>query len=332
MKKIILLVLLGTLISCQDNNQLKEVSLYFRPSFLPSSIFKIDVEHNTIEQITCKKTYNLKEFDASTAYEIMNNDTLIVFFKKTFEVEKSNLNKFINEIHLSQLDSFAMHGKTHLDGVGFDVFKISTKNDTISLKSLNARRTEEFKMDFKILDAFFELAFSSIDDYDCISMIENIQNYFPYGLPVKKISNNPIEYRFWGSLGGCRDENKELLDFLNELPDKKPVIFDLRNGSFSMCLKEVFSEFEQKKNIYYYGSEDLDFINYQIELIENPDSIKNEDADLYAYLNFEIDSLLRRSENKALTKEKLEAYKQDLIDGNSFETRAEVIEAINSKQ
>uniref|UniRef100_UPI00404A78E7 hypothetical protein n=2 Tax=Flavobacterium sp. TaxID=239 RepID=UPI00404A78E7 len=327
MKKIILLLLLGTLFSCQKNHHLKEVSLYFSPLFYPNSIFKIDVEHNTIEQITYRKAYNLKEFDKTTAYEILNNDTLIVYFKKTFEVTKSDLNKFMNEIHLSQLDSSIIHGEKYIDGVGFRVSKISTKNDTISLTSLNARRTEQFKMDFKILDAFFELAFSSIDDYNGITVIEDIQSCFPYGLHMKKISNNPIEYRFWGKLSGCRDENKELLDFLNELPDKKPIIFDLRNGSYSPCLQEVFSEFEQKKNIYYYGSEYFSLFNYRIEQIEIQDSIKNKDADLNSYINFEIDSL-PKSENKAITKEKLEAYKQDLIDGNSFETRAEVIEAI----
>jgi len=72
-------------------------------------------------------------------------------------------------------------------------------------------------------------------------------------LPIKKVSNEPIEYRVWGSVSGCRDNNSELINLLNNLPNKKPVIFDLRNGSFSYCLNAVLIEYSKKKQIFLYG-------------------------------------------------------------------------------
>ena len=98
------------------------------------------------------------------------------------------------------------------------------------------------------------MAYTSIDDYEGISGVENIQDYFAYGLRIKKAADNPLEYRIWGSIRGCREDQQELLTFLENLPDNEPVLFDLRNGSFSYCLDEVLEEFVQKKTLYIYGN------------------------------------------------------------------------------
>jgi hypothetical protein len=159
----------------------------------------------------------------------------------------------LTELKLSRLDSTVEHKQDVLDGIGFRVSKINMGNDTISLTSISPIRTKEFQMDFKLLDAFFDLAYNSIDDYDGISTIENIQDYFDYGLPLRKVNENSIEYRVWGSITGCRDDNQEFLRMLENLPNDKPVILDLRNGSISYCLYEVLEEYSQKKELYFYG-------------------------------------------------------------------------------
>nr|WP_152556481.1 hypothetical protein [Nonlabens ulvanivorans] len=56
-----------------------------------------------------------------------------------------------------------------------------------------------------------------------------------------------------GSISGCRDDNQEFLRILENLPNDKPVIFDLRNGSIAYCLNEVLEEYSQKKELYIYG-------------------------------------------------------------------------------
>lgn len=48
-----------------------------------------------------------------------------------------------------------------------------------------------------------------------------------------------------------KNEIIEWLDFYNNIPDKKSVIFDLRNESFSMCMQDVFSYSEQNNTIYF---------------------------------------------------------------------------------
>lgn len=243
------------LFSCKNNSDLKEVEFFFAPSFLYPTKFNIDIKNSTIEQYTFQDSYYVKEWIDSTSYREHRKDTLVVHYKKIFKIDKSELNQFLTELKLSRLDSSVEHGRSVLDGIGFKVSKINSRNDTISLTSISPSRTEEFQMDYKLLDAFFDLSYKSIDDYDGISGIENIQDYFNYGLPLRIVNENPIEYRIWGSISGCRDDNQEFLRILESLPNDKPVIFDLRNGSIAYCLNEVLEEYSQKKQLYIYGDE-----------------------------------------------------------------------------
>ncbi len=249
--------MIGTLTSCNNNSELKEVQVLFAPSFLHLTKFTIDIENKTIEQYTFQDSYYVKERIDSTSFRERKKDTLIIYYKKTFPIDSQILNKFLNELKASQLDSTIQHRRAMLDGIGFRVSKINKKNDTISLTSNFTSRKEESQLEYKILDVFFELLYKSIDDYNGISGIENIQDYFSYGLPIRKVNENPIEYRVWGSISGCRSDNQEFLTLLKNLPKEKPVLFDLRNGSIAYCLNEVLEEYSQKKKIYLYGDRSM---------------------------------------------------------------------------
>ncbi|CAL2104690.1 conserved protein of unknown function [Tenacibaculum sp. 190130A14a] len=240
MKKLILLLLLGGLISCSKNNELKEIQILFGPSFLNPTKFTIDIKEKTILQ------YN---------YQINSEDTFTVLYEKEFPIGSVVFDKFLRDLKESKLDSTITHRKDILDGIGYRISKIYNRGDTISLTSNLTRRNEESGLEYKMLDAFFDLAYQSINDYDGVSGLENIQDYFYYGLPIKKMDKEPLEYRVWGSISGCREDNEEFIDFLNNLPADKPVIFDLRNGSIAYCLNDVLEEFSQKRELYFYGDQ-----------------------------------------------------------------------------
>lgn len=241
------------LFSCKSNSDIKEVQFFFSPSFLHPTKFTINVKNKTIEQYTFQDRYYEKEWLSPKSFKQHKKDTLIVHYKKTFDISSSQLNQFMSEVNLSGLDSIVEHRRNVFDGIGFRVRKINSTNDTVSLTSVNPSRTKEFYMDYKLLNAFFDMAYHSIDDYDGVSGVENIQDYFNYGLHIRQVNNKPIEYRVWGSISGCRDDNREFLKILEHLPNNEPIIFDLRNGSISFCLNEVLEEFSQKKKLYFYG-------------------------------------------------------------------------------
>lgn len=224
--------------------------------------FTIDLRDRTIDQYQYQTSIEYYDPDSIKwgdfyAHRVKNKDTLIVYYKKTFKINKVDLNKFLQSVNENKLDSNIVHDRIVLDGVSFNYSTVNNNNDTISLKSVCPNRNEN-KLDYKYFDAFFELAYATINDYQGICLIEEIQDYFSYGLPIKLTSKEPLEYKIWGTISGCRNDNPELLEFLKQLPNDKPIIFDIRNGSFSPCLYELFDDYGHKKNIFYYGKESLD--------------------------------------------------------------------------
>ena len=263
MKKVIIYILTFFLISCVNKkDDLKEIIIEFYPAFVKPTRFTIDLRDRTIDQYQYQTSIEYYDPDSIKwgdfyAHRVKNKDTLIVYYKKTFKINKVDLNKFLQSVNENKLDSNIVHDRIVLDGVSFNYNTVNNNNDTISLKSVCPNRNEN-KLDYKYLDAFFELAYTTISDYKGICIVENIQDYFSYGLPIKLISKDPFEYRIWGTISGGRNDNFELLNFLSKLPTDRPVIFDLRNGSFAPALYEVFNEFGRQKDIYYYGGETIE--------------------------------------------------------------------------
>ncbi len=319
MKKLVLLFLIGSLISCNNNSELKEVQVLFAPSFLYPTKFTIDVKSKTIEQYIFQKSYFVKEWIDTNAYTGHWKDTLVVHYRKSFLIDDEVLNEFLREVKSSRLDSTIENRELVLDGISFRVSKMGKKNDTISLTSNITRRDEDSKLVYKLLDAFFDLANQTIDDYDGISSIENIQDYFDYELPLRKVNDKPLEYRVWGSFTGCKSDNPKLVEFLESIPPNEPVIFDLRNGSFSICLYSLLKEYENQKFIYYYGNFEKTKNEQEIKVLreELKVAISNKNELSIQNIKNELESSLWYRE---------EISRMEIP--NIFSTRAELMETI----
>lgn len=185
-------------------------------------------------------------------------DSLIQIHNQTYSLNNKKLNLFLKRI--TDLDSTKVNAESILDGITYRISKITSKKDTISLTSNLNRRNDKSKSEYTLLDAFFKLTENEIKSYQGNFILECAQSYFSYNEKIKnieykleKISENPIEYRIWGNLNGCKNENGELFEFLSKLPNNEPIIFDLKKGNFSECLyKTLIPELENKK-LYFYG-------------------------------------------------------------------------------
>lgn len=321
--------------SCNNDSDLKEVQVLFAPSFLHPTKFSIDVKNKTIEQYTFQNSYYEKEWIDSTSYREHKKDTLVVHYQNTFPIDNKTLNKFLSELKETQLDSTIKHYEPILDGIGYRISKISLEKDTISLTSNISSRNEKSKIEYKLLDAFFELSNKTINDYEGNYIIESIQGYLSYGetikklkLKIEKISENPIEYRLWGELNGCKNENDELLTFLKNLPEQTPVIFDLKKGSFSSCLDEVISEYQEKKDIYFYGGDEIYFLDEYIKSVKEELELKKNGKEKSE--EEKAIELLLDSESKPLNEllTELHLKKQRLNNNKIFLTKDEVIKTI----
>lgn len=255
MRKYTLILITIIFLSC-DQRKIEEVNFQFYPSFLFPISYKIDFDKAILHQ-------NSFEYNFMGSKIGSNN-----FIDKSYKIKKEDLNVFLNKITSIKLDSSINNTRQMLDGTGLKFSLINAFNDTISLTSSSPGRVDKYKLEYELLDALFELAYKTITDYEGLSFTENIQDRFDYGLPIKKVNDDPLEYRVWGSITGCRENNTELITFLNNLPNET-VIIDKRNGSFSFCLQEVLDEFKNKKEIYYYGFNDLNQYILELKILKS---------------------------------------------------------------
>lgn len=289
--------------------EIEKIEYEFYPAFLSPITYSIDLNKKILYQ-------NSKFY--KTERTIQGSKNLI---NEKYDISNENLTTFLNEIYEIGLDSSIVHQRSVLDGISFKFNTIDQRNDTISLTSVSPNRKEEYIIDYKVLDAFFGLANKTINNYKGLCITEKIQDYFSYALPIKQMNTEPLEYRVWGSVSGCESDNPELIKFLDSLPNDKPVIFDLRNGSFAPCLSNVLDRFNESKQIFYYGNYYLTDSDIYLETLR--DQLKEAENDRNSAMVGSIKVRIRE------TQEFKEEIKNELINNqNSFATKEEILKTI----
>ena len=257
LNRLIIIIFSLSIISCNTERNIEKIEYKFYPAFLSPITYSIDLNEKVL--------YQNSEFYKAEG-TIQGSENLI---NREYDVSNENLTSFLNEIYEIGLDSSIVHQRDVLDGIGFIINTIDQRNDTISLTSVSPPRIDKYKVDYKILDAFFQLANKTISDYKGLCITEKIQDYFSYELPIKEMNNEPLEYRVWGRISGCESDNSELIKFLDSLPNNKPVIFDLRNGNFAPCLSSLLDRINKSKQIFYYGNYYLTDANLYLETLKD---------------------------------------------------------------
>lgn len=115
------------------------------------------------------------------------------------------------------------------------------------------------KSEFKIIRALINLAESSFKTEVANNYLEHLKGYFDFGLLVKYISDNPLEYRFYCYLSS--NEADEFYKLMDSLPKDKPIIIDLSN-------------FQGMGTMFYDDFEELIQMNHYVYWLVNDYSIK----------------------------------------------------------
>lgn len=251
-------LLILTCCTSQNKNEttIKKIEFHFEPSFEYPSNFTIDFDNKTIRQYTFQTCFRLEDYIDSINPNIRHPngvDTLIVHCDKTYQLNTLDLSLFLKKSRSNEINKNHVHRMRGLDGIFYKIELINTKNDTNIVGGHSPVRTEEYKIDYLLLDAFFNLAHKNINDSIGTEIIEEIQKYFAYR-PVRITENSPLEIRIYGGIyQGCQISRKYLQQYIKRIPEE-PIIFDCRNGAISHCLYWAFKEVAEKKQIYFYGN------------------------------------------------------------------------------
>lgn len=278
MRKLTIVLLLSTLFFsiCKGEKKPKLTSqdyiltIEFYPSFIPASRIVIK-KHGKKETISIDNIYgnkNISKRDGLIAENIYNSilnkdyirywgDTLFVKHLENQEIKKEIFQQFKNSIEnidLSKQESLIKTGI--LDGITI-YFRYQTKN-TDNQFSFICPGKSDFN-EYKIVSGVISLCENSFISSASNNYIENLKGYFDFGLLVKHISDNPLEYRFYDHLSSS--EADEFYKLMENLPKDKPIIFD-------------FSNFERMGRMFFDNFRKLIDRNTNVYWIVNDQSIK----------------------------------------------------------
>jgi len=221
MKRLFFILFVGLLTSCSNKTNkvdatLADVSYFayyadFGPAFMPSCRISI-IKNDKIGQIKLT-VFNFR--DTSRTLRINYVDSVVL--------TESDFKYFFNTLDTISLMKMKSDSSMGFDGIGVNntCYQDSIKN-AFYFWSPNKGSKEH-----KIVEAVIGLSRQKFTAMKCQEYFESLEQYFDFGLPCKKISDNLYEVRIYGSLSS--NEEQELNKFINELPSDRPVLIDMTN-------------------------------------------------------------------------------------------------------
>lgn len=239
-------------ITCNDSKtSIQSVTLDFACFKSPYTSFTVDFSSNTL---TCK----------NFGYEPKVNEKtkeLIAVYEKDYKLNSESADELRKMFSKYVPDTTTRRAEEDVvDGGGFQISYVRSPKDTVKLTVVNPSRNDKYKTDLLQIDEFFKIAFTTVTDSLGINTLdETYKDYFT-GLPIRKISEHPLTYKIWGNFSGCREDNKELVDFFNGLSKEECVLVDIGERKLSYCLTEIIAEYGLKRNIHFIRGEDLPWL------------------------------------------------------------------------
>ena len=225
----ILLVFIVTASFGQKQDSDYTLTLNFAPSFIAGSELSIQAKGDSgFIRINIYKSYNKKngETDNNVVIPVGNLKPLTNFLK-TYKFQiKNNIDTIGSHKVFVNGDSVLVYDvSAGLDGI--NVNGNFTQNNIIKKFAFWSPNKGTENANFVIL--LFNLLNNAFSGQNTINYLEQLQQYFPHGLGLKKLSDNPLTYKLFGSI--TSDDEDSLEVFLKNLPLNKKVIIDMSNYS-----------------------------------------------------------------------------------------------------
>jgi hypothetical protein len=276
MKKVTLLLIFICLIlknglsqidSLEDHSKFVFITEFYPSFILPCRITlkKEDNNYNLlIDQIYDRKHFKLSNISnlkmqstdsllIDRGYRQFYPDSVFIKHLEKAEISRTDFQKFSSWLTTQKLtNQKSLLKEGILDGI---TIYFRFKNDSVDNHFSFICPDPSDSAEFKIIKSLFNLFENSFKNHLSINYIEHLKGYFDFGLLVKHISDNPLEYRFYDHLSA--NEYDEFYELMESLPIDKPIIFDFSNfsGMGTMFYDDFEDLIDENPNIYWLVNE-----------------------------------------------------------------------------
>ncbi|MCI4671761.1 MAG: hypothetical protein MRZ79_26705 [Bacteroidia bacterium] len=177
LRQLIILMILSTLVGCEFKGSKEKVNMYeqicfeFYPSFISSSEFIFEIKDE--EPLLNYKIFSPNSFPGK-------NDTIAFLDEGKVNLSLNDYAEFKSVVEQIDFINYNNEDKRlMLDGISVRISKINVYGDTAKIEFRSPDR-EGFKVEYSLMDAFFNLVESSTKERLQIEYVEALKGYFDY--------------------------------------------------------------------------------------------------------------------------------------------------------
>lgn len=243
---IILFLLTKNIIIAQSIAGSYTLSIQFEPSFNNPGKLVLHCQENS-GTISLSTTYKSITYRDSVLLKA-NEFSTLTHFLATYQYKITNNIDTIKEKVFNNGDSSIIY---HIEG-GTD--GINVKGKVIQNGYINNFAFWSPKKGSEN-DQFMGIIFNLMETYfskdSTINYVEALKDYFPHDLIVRKVSEHPLKYKWYGSVNSDISDSVEA--FLKALPLHQKVFIDLsREDGFSSDMYDIIEDYSKRnRNIYW---------------------------------------------------------------------------------
>lgn len=242
MKRLLILLFLLSTLDCYS--QINSLTVDFAPSFIESS--KLSIVKEIFEYSITIQNSNINETWFFADSSLIDLQLLFVDY---FRLKYS-----LDSIKKTEERDLALRGliTVPLDGISVKGVLV----DNIGEKVFDFYSPEKGTINLKFMSVLFKLMYSTFTKPETIYYLEQLEDYFAFGLLLRKLNESPLTYKIYGSISS--DDEKKLSDFFRGLPTDKEIYFDMSNfnGMGSMFYESFKTLCQINRNIFWINCSD----------------------------------------------------------------------------
>jgi len=207
------------LISISSFAQNEKLTIDFQPSFLENSKLIIKNVSNKYS-VTLQTEY----FTEKCPLPDTLFDDLEVFLKGYNFAKKGSIDTMAQKKVIENGDT-VVHYQSIIGLDGINVYGKFVKNNKI--KTFKFWSPNKVDLNSDLIEILFKIMYRQFKNQKTINYLEQLEQYFDFGLGLRKLQDNPLMYKLYGSISA--NERNELYKFFDSLPVNKKVYIDMSN-------------------------------------------------------------------------------------------------------
>ncbi|WP_439185896.1 hypothetical protein [Carboxylicivirga taeanensis] len=228
------------LISFSSFAQFDKLTIDFKPSFIESS--RLTIQQKSDDYLLTLETADFSDKSIVSDSALLN---LSNYLRDYDFAHKGSIDTIGQETVIENGDTTVYyHLSMGTDGI--NVYGEVLEND--QKKTFKFWSPDKEDTNHELIEILFSLMYTKFNKQKTVTYLEQLEQYFDFGLGLRKLHDNPLTFKLYGSISS--NELDELYAFFDSLPVDKKVFIDMSNfNGMGTMFDEDFLELSESHKL-----------------------------------------------------------------------------------